>query len=101
MKLSEDIRKDLESARVFLEFANRETIKLWNSMRGAKEPPAFGGWYWLHGYREGGPFRCESAAMRDAWYRVCLRQEPPLMNSTREMKAALQRRHPPHLRFVS
>ena len=100
MKLTEAIRKDLEEFRVHIDFAGRETIAIWNRLRALNEPPIFTGWYWACGLREGGPFRCESAAMRDAWYRVCLRQEPPLVNSTREMKAALQRRHPPHLRVV-
>lgn len=101
MKLTEAIQKDLNHSRVHITFANRETIAIWNRLRAPNEPPIFTGWYWASGVREGGPFRCESAAMRDAWYRICLRQEPPLVNSTREMKAALLRARPPGLRAVS
>lgn len=100
MKLTDAIQRDLESARVFVEFANRATIKIWNSMRDPDEPPIFTGWYWAQGYQEGGPFRCESAAMRDAWYRVCLNRAPPLINSTREMRAHMLQRRPPALKVV-
>jgi hypothetical protein len=31
----------------------------------------------MHGTSEGGPFNTESACMRDAWYRVCLKRAPP------------------------
>jgi hypothetical protein len=96
MKLNEAIQRDLETARVFLEYANRDTIKLWNSLRAHDEPIAFGGWYWLHGYREGGPFRCESAAMRDAWYRICLKREPPAVFTMRRARKDRQT----HLRVV-
>lgn len=92
MKLTDAIQKDLEASRVHVSFANRETIAIWNRLRGIGEPPIFTGWYWLSGIREGGPFRCESAAMRDAWYRICLRQDPPLINSTRDMRTALLQR---------
>lgn len=104
MKLTDAIQRDLEHKRVLITFANRETIKIWNNLRDPKEPPIFTGWYWMHGTREGGPFRCESAAMRDSWYRICLNRAPPLIDTTRDMKRALGigRRHPaPLLRIVS
>lgn len=99
MKLTEAIQNDLRRSRVHVSFANRETVKLWNSLRDHNEPPIFTGWYWLQGTSEGGPFRCESAAMRDAWYRVVLGREPPLINSTKVMRAALRGTRAP-LRLV-
>lgn len=92
MKLTDAIQKDLTHSRVQITFANRETIAIWNRLRGIGEPPIFTGWYWMCGTLEGGPFRCESAAMRDAWYRVCLNQIPPSINSTRTVRAALLQR---------
>jgi hypothetical protein len=77
VKLSEAINRDLESARVHIVYANRGTIKIWNEMKPHDDPPIFCGWYWMAGLSEGGPFRCESACMRDAWYRVCKRMAPP------------------------
>jgi hypothetical protein len=85
MKLREAIQRDLEAHRVFVELANRQTVNIWNAMRGAKDLPAFCGWYWLCGYREGGPFRTESAAMRDAWYRIVRKQEPPALYAAKQI----------------
>lgn len=79
MKLTDEIQKSLVSARVNFTYANRATIKIWNSMKPAGEPPIFCGWYWMHGTNEGGPFNTESACMRDAWYRVCLKRAPPML----------------------
>lgn len=97
MKTINDIRKDTEKARVFLTYADRDTVKLWNSLRGKDDPPIFGGWYWLKGWSEGGPFRCESAAIRDAWYRAVLKIEPPRLHSTKQIRAD----RAAHLRVVS
>jgi hypothetical protein len=77
MKLSEAINKDLETARVHWMYADRATVKIWNSMKPINDPPIFCGWYWMHGSTEGGPFRCESACMRDAWYRAVKKIQPP------------------------
>ena len=77
MKLSDEINKALVGCRVNITYANRATVKIWNSMKPTNEPPIFCGWYWMHGNNEGGPFNSESACKRDAWYRVCLLMTPP------------------------
>jgi hypothetical protein len=60
-------------------YANRAIVKLWNSMKADGDPPIFCGWYWMVGHSEGGPFHSESAAMRDAWYRVVKGVAPPAL----------------------
>lgn len=63
----------------------RAIAKMWNRHRGPGEPVTFCGWYWFDNAQpsvEGGPFKSESAAIRDAWYRRVLEQMPPGMNST-------------------
>jgi len=61
-------------------FASRNTTKVWNQQRISKEPLRYGGWYWMRSTRgrvtdvdEDGPFRSESAAIRDAFVKLQLR----------------------------
>jgi hypothetical protein len=70
----------VKKAGVEIYFANRTTTKTWNSARHKGEPMQYGGWYWVRSKRglvvavdEDGPFRSESAAIRDAYVKLQLR----------------------------
>ena len=52
-------------------------VRYWNARERPNEPVMLAGWYWLQGPRESGPFPNRSAAIRDGYYRVMLRAEPP------------------------
>jgi hypothetical protein len=97
MWFSKELLDDLQASRVTIDYANRETVSLWNANRGDGEPPTFTGFYWygmIAGVMsEGGPFRTESAAMRDAWYRVCLRKAPPPLRGVAEAQSMVRDRH--------
>lgn len=54
-----------------------DAVRYWNARKRPSEPVMLAGWYWLQGPRESGPFPNRSAAIRDAYYRVVLRTEPP------------------------
>ena len=64
-------------AAVEVAYLDAGACRWWNARRGGGDVPVLAGWYWLQGPREAGPFRSRSAAVRDAWYRVVLRREPP------------------------
>jgi hypothetical protein len=79
--LSNILINTVKEAGVKVFFANRRTTNIWNSGRLAKEPLRYGGWYWMRSQRgkivamdEDGPFRSESAAIRDAFVKLQLRQ---------------------------
>jgi hypothetical protein len=40
----------------------------------------FSGWYWAKGALEGGPFRSQSSAYRDAWFRLVAKRVPPRLH---------------------
>jgi hypothetical protein len=70
----------VKKAGVTVYFANRSTTKAWNGNRGDGEPLRYGGWYWMRTVKgrvvqfdEDGPFRSESAAIRDAYIKLQLR----------------------------
>ena len=72
----ESVRK--AGVKVF--FAARSTTKVWNGTRTKGEPLRYGGWYWIRTQKgrvvevdEDGPFRSESAAIRDAFVKLQLR----------------------------
>lgn len=54
-----------------------DAVRYWNARKRPGEAAMFVGWYWTLGPREGGPFPNRSAAVRDAYYRVVLRADPP------------------------
>lgn len=54
-----------------------DAVRYWNARKRPGEAAMFVGWYWVLGPREAGPFPNRSAAIRDAYYRVVLRAEPP------------------------
>ena len=70
----------VRQAGVQVYFATRHTTKVWNEIRLSGEPLRYGGWYWMRTQRgrvteadEDGPFRSESAAIRDAFIKLQLR----------------------------
>jgi hypothetical protein len=70
----------VKKAGVQVYFASRNTTKVWNQSRLSEEPLRYGGWYWMRSQRgrvtatdEDGPFRTESAAIRDAFIKLQLR----------------------------
>lgn len=80
MKLSHAVIEAARKHGVKVYYADRRITQFWNNGRDKGEPVMFGGWYWQRqtGGRvietdENGPFRSESAAIRDAWKTLQLR----------------------------
>ena len=80
MRLPTQIIKSVEKAGVEVYYAGRHTTKVWNSLRLDGEPLRYGGWYWVRKARgrivmtdEDGPFKSESAAIRDAFLKLQIR----------------------------
>jgi hypothetical protein len=70
-------------------YVPRAATKWWNARRKDRknEIALLGGWYWTLGREEHGPFRSQSAAWRDAFYRRVLKHAPPMMDA-KEVKIA-------------
>lgn len=80
MRLPGKIVETVEKEGISVYYAGRHTTKVWNSLRLRDEPLRYGGWYWVRKKRgrivetdEDGPFRTESAAIRDAYVKLQLR----------------------------
>ena len=80
MRLPDAVIDIVKQKGVKVYFASRNTTKVWNQQRISKEPLRYGGWYWMRSQRgrvtemaEDGPFRSESAAIRDAFVKLQLR----------------------------
>lgn len=80
MRLPDSIITVVKKSGVKVYFASRNTTKVWNGARLNGEPLRYGGWYWLRQQRgrvtdvdEDGPYRSESAAIRDAFVKLQLR----------------------------
>lgn len=80
MKLPNAILKAVERDGIDVYFANRHTTKVWNGLRLRGEPLRYGGWYWTRKSKGrivatdiDGPFKSESAAIRDAFVKLQLR----------------------------
>lgn len=80
MRLASGIVDLVKQSKVKVYFADRTTTKVWNRMRNGKEPIQYGGWYWMREEKgvvvetdSEGPFRSESAAIRDAYTKLQLR----------------------------
>jgi hypothetical protein len=54
--------------------------RTWNDKREAGAPLVFSGWYWAKGATEAGPFKSQSAAYVDAWWRLVARRAPPTLH---------------------
>ena len=80
VKLSSSVTKAVTKAGVEVYFADRRLTKIWNMDRVEGEPIFYGGWYWIRSQKgkvveadEDGPFKSESAAIRDAFKKLQLR----------------------------
>lgn len=80
MRLSDVVLSVIKKAGVKAYFADRRITSVWNGDRMDGEPVFYGGWYWNRTVKgrvtqtdEEGPFRSESAALRDAWQKLQLR----------------------------
>lgn len=80
MRLPDAILEAVKSARVDVFEANRGTTQWWNERRSRDEPRYFAGWYWVRKDRRNkvdseqyGPFKTQSAAIRDAFVKLQLR----------------------------
>lgn len=80
MRLPDAVIDIVKRKGVRIYFASRNTTKVWNQQRITNEPLRYGGWYWMRSTRgrvtdvdEDGPFRSESAAIRDAFVKLQLR----------------------------
>lgn len=80
MRLAGSVLHAVDKAGVEVFFADRHTTRVWNGLRLQGEPLRYGGWYWVRRLKgrivevdEDGPFRTESAAIRDAFVKLQLR----------------------------
>lgn len=80
MRLPDQVIDTVTNAKVSVYYADRQTTKLWNDLRGSGEPLRYGGWYWVRVQKgrvtqtdEDGPFKSQSAAIRDAYVKLQLR----------------------------
>jgi hypothetical protein len=88
------VQSQLDAHRVRTFFVSGQVTKWYNAQRQDKatEVCLLGGWYWLYGTEEHGPFRTPSAAQRDAYYRLILKQRAPALDDTqvRQAEAEIQ-----------
>lgn len=80
MRLAKKVLDSVKEAKVTVYYADRRITKNWNKERDRDEPLFYGGWYWQRSMGNrvietdtDGPFRSESAALRDAWKKLQLR----------------------------
>jgi len=80
VKLAHKFTDAAKKAGVTVYFADRKMTKIWNELRTTEEPLVYGGWYWIRKQKgrvtdvdEDGPFKSESAAIRDALVKLQLR----------------------------
>jgi hypothetical protein len=83
MRLPDTVIAAVKKAGVSIYYADRRVTKKWNSLRISGETLRYGGWYWYRSQKgtvvamdEDGPFRSESAAIRDALVKLQLRVKP-------------------------
>ncbi len=108
MIISNDVQSRIESLGVELFYLPREATKWFNAKRRdpKKEIALLGGWYWTLGREECGPFKSQSAAARDVFYRKVLKHLPPMMTaadlkaSERDAVIAARKNNKRHLRLV-
>lgn len=83
MRLPNALITTVKKAGVKVYFADRRITKIWNQERDQEDLMVYGGWYWQRHKKgrvvqvdEDGPFRTESAAIRDAYIKLQLRVDP-------------------------
>lgn len=82
MRLPDSVILACKLAGVSVYFATREHVKYLNGLRMSDEPCNYGGFYWLRTDKNGkvtdtdqeGPFKSQSAALRDAFMKLQLRR---------------------------
>ncbi len=63
-----------------VQYISADIARYWNRRRDDRaEPVILTGWFWVAGSREGGPFKSQTAAYRDAWYRLVEKVTPPIV----------------------
>lgn len=72
MRLPRAVEQRVHDRGIDVAFYDRAITGFWNRNRKPGEPIFYTGYYWVIGRREGGPFRSYSAAVRDAYVRICL-----------------------------
>lgn len=77
MWLPDRLLTDAREGGVRVFHVSYAATRVWAAERPKGEPLVFSGWYWARGREECGPFRSQSAAWRDAWYRAIRKQTPP------------------------
>jgi hypothetical protein len=70
-------------------YVSYQTTRVFNESRAKGTPLVFSGWYWAKGRREGGPFKSQSSAYRDAWYALVAIARPPAIHT--EAKGEIKR----------
>lgn len=80
MRLPDKVLEATKKAGIITYFADRRITKVWNSEKDNGEPVRYGGWYWYREVKrrvistdEEGPFRSQSAALRDAYIKLQIR----------------------------
>lgn len=83
MRLPNALITTVKKSGVKIYFADRRITKIWNKERDREDVMVYGGWYWQRHKKgrvvqvdEDGPFRTESAAIRDAYIKLQLRVDP-------------------------
>jgi len=83
VRLPNNLIATVKKAGVKIYFADRRITKIWNQERDQEDLMVYGGWYWQRHKKgrvvqvdEDGPFRTESAAIRDAYIKLQLRVDP-------------------------
>lgn len=77
MWLPNHLLTDAKEGGVRVFYVSYAATRAWAVERPKGEPLVFSGWYWARGREECGPFKSQSAAWRDAWYRAIRKQTPP------------------------
>ena len=88
--ISDDVYSRTTDRGVEVFFVSRAVTKWWNARRdkkGERDIALLSGWYWSLGNEEYGPFRSQSAAWRDAYYRRVARHRPPMADA-RDVRVA-------------
>jgi hypothetical protein len=86
-KYVDDVR---EVARVF--YLPWNVCRYWNADRGKGEPLVFSGWYWARKGTERGPFKSQSACLRDAWYHLVQNIAPPSVADRKQPDGNIERK---------
>lgn len=85
MWLPGQLLKDTKALKVRVFYVSYAATRVWAAERPPGEPLIFSGWYWARDLQESGPFKSQSAAWRDAWYRLARRRPPPTVGKQNDL----------------